>query len=144
MDQLRKREDVQNKSYCALVASLVAVVATLVPRSAQRIPGQLELDERGRASDAFIGRCLQVCHQSRGPVRSGQDVDDAATSFFIGLVYYLRGSKGEFERYASESLSIVQYLGVARLGISADGSRGDPVSKELCKRIFWAVYSMSR
>jgi hypothetical protein len=144
MERLRKREDAQNKSFCALVASLVAAVSAMFPRIAQEALGPHEQNGHVVANEVFVGRAMLVCEQSRGPLTGGRDVDDAATAFYVGLVSHLRKQPRQLEMYLSEALSIVTYLGVQHDGVLADGSPADLVTKEICRRIYWAVYSLTR
>lgn len=144
MDRLKKREDTLNKSFCAMIASLAAAVSAIFPRIAQDALGQHALHRPVVTDYVFIDRCLLVCQQSRGPVTSERDIDDATTSFFIGLVSYLRKLPGQLEVFATDALSIARHLGVERDGILMDGSLADTVTKEVGKRIYWAVYSLSR
>jgi hypothetical protein len=144
MDRLKKREDTRNKSFCGLVASMLAALAAVFPRLADTALGQHEQTGHVISNEVFISRCMLVCEQSRGPLTSGRDVDDAATAFFVGLVSYVRKQPRQTEMYLIESLSIVRYLGVEQDGVLADGSPADFVTKELCRRIYWAVYGLTR
>jgi hypothetical protein len=144
MDRLRKREDVQNRSFCALISALLATLASLFPRIAHTALSELEQNGHVLANDVFIGRCMLVCEQSRGPLTSGRDVDDAATAFFIGIVSYARRQLRLVDLYMAEALSIVRYLGVESNGVLADGIPADHVTKELCRRIYWAIYDLDR
>jgi hypothetical protein len=144
MDRLRKREDVQNRSFCALVASLIAAISVMFPRIAQKALGQHEQDGHVIVNEVFIGRSLLICEQSRGPLSCERNVDDAATAFFVGLVSHLRKQPRQLEMYLTDALSIVRYLGVESDGVLADGSQTDFVTKELCRRVYWAIWSLVR
>jgi hypothetical protein len=142
--RLKDREDVQNRSFCALVATLLATLTSVFPRVAQN--ALLELEQNGNviAPDVFIGRCTLVCEQARGPLNSGRNVDDAATAFFLGVVSYGRGQARLTEAYMAEALGVARYLGVEENGILADGMTADYVTKELCRRLYWAIYDWDR
>ncbi len=71
-------------------------------------------------------------------------MDEAATAFFVGLVSHVKKQTRQTEMYLTESLSIVRYLGVEQDGVLADGSPADFVTKELCRRIYWAIYGLTR
>ena len=144
MDRLRKREDAHNRSFCALIAALLASLATVFPRVAQVALSELEQNGNVIATDVFIGRCMLVCEQTRGVLNSGRDVDDAATAFFLGVVSYGRRQMRLVDMHMGEVLSILRYLGVEDGGLLADGAPADHVTGELCRRLYWAVYDLDR
>jgi hypothetical protein len=135
LTQLEQRKDLEDKTFLVLITSMVAVLATLMPRSARRA---LQNDHP-EAIDALIMRCTQICLKFRGPMRPGRDANEAATSFFLSIVALHRpGSISDFEEYMQDSLNIVR-----RTALRANQDT-DHVTSQLCKRIFWAIYNTNR
>ncbi|KAE9987686.1 hypothetical protein EG328_001919 [Venturia inaequalis] len=134
LNQLAERKDLEDKEFLVLITSMVAILATLMPRAARRA---LQNDHPG-AIDALIMRCVQICTKFRGPMLPKRNANEAATSFFLGIVALHRpASIIDFEDYMQDSLSIVRRAALADQGM-------DQVNSQLCKRIFWAVYGITR
>jgi Fungal Zn(2)-Cys(6) binuclear cluster domain len=133
LTQLEQRKDLEDKAFLVLITSMVAVLATLMPRAARRAMQ----NDHPEAIDALIMRCTQICLKFRGPMRPGRDANEAATSFFLGIVALHRpGSITDFEDYMQDSLSIVRRSALGDQGV-------DHVTSQLCKRIFWAIYNIT-
>ncbi|KIW02989.1 hypothetical protein, variant [Verruconis gallopava] len=144
MDNLRKRDDAQCKSFNALISSMLAAFATLFPRKVNTAIGQLGQDGQSTTVKEFISRCIILCEQSRSPLMSEENVNDAATSFFLGLVCYVERNYPRVELHLTEALAIVRFLGVERNGVLADGNTADFVTIEISRRIYWAVDIFTR
>ncbi|QDS78077.1 hypothetical protein FKW77_003665 [Venturia effusa] len=134
LNQLAERKDLEDKSFLVLITSMVAALATLMPRAARRAMQ----NEHPGAIDALVMRCVQICSKFRGPMLPNRNANEAATSFFLGLVALHRpASITDFEDYMQDSLSIVRRSAFADQDV-------DQVNSQLCRRIFWAIYTFTR
>jgi hypothetical protein len=139
--RLSKREDhYTDKSFLALISSMIGLVATTFPRLTEQI-----LSENYSDSSSIVHRCTEICLKVRAPVRESLNVDDAATAFFLAIIARINERPREFSGHASDSLGILQSLRKFQEdGPPTDGIVEDPITKELTSRIFWAIYGTSR
>ncbi|KAK5124518.1 hypothetical protein LTR85_001735 [Meristemomyces frigidus] len=160
----KRREDLTNKSFLALLASMIGALVSSFPRKPR-----LHLKAQRRESlfpnhMSLVHRCQQVCALARGPGYLESDslsVYDAATSYFLALTgtYTFRWRIGRL--YFGECLTIIRTLGLhkskeqtyTQLGVlpSAVGSHGanyegsrdqspDNITIEMGRRIFWTMF----
>lgn len=158
----KRREDLNNKSFLALLAAMIGALVSSFPRKPR-----LHLKAQKRESlfpnhMSLVHRCQQVCSLARGPGYLESDnlnVYDAATSYFLALtgIYTFRWRLGRL--YFGECLTIVRTLGLHRpneqtftpLGMLPtvahdsrhEGSREqtiDNITLEMGRRIFWTMF----
>ncbi|KAI6795328.1 hypothetical protein KC361_g5045 [Hortaea werneckii] len=160
----KRREDLSNKSFLALLASMIGALVASFPRKPR-----LHLKAQKRESlfpnhMSLVQRCQQVCAAARGPGYLESDtlsVYDAATSYFLALmgVYTFRWRLGRL--YFGECLTILRTLGLhkakeqthTQLGhfptaVGANGAGGDGsgdqqldnITMEMGRRIFWTMF----
>ncbi|KXL46171.1 MAG: hypothetical protein FE78DRAFT_538929, partial [Acidomyces sp. 'richmondensis'] len=159
----KRREDLSNKSFLALLAAMVGALVASFPRKPR-----LHLKAQKKESlfpnhMSLVNRCQQVCAVARGPGYLESDnlsVYDAATSYFLALmgVYTFRWRLGRL--YFGECLTILRTLGLHRpreqtqqqLGAlptafgshgTHDGNREQPIDNitlEMGRRIFWTMF----
>jgi hypothetical protein len=136
LSRLSKREDRDaNKPFLSLIISMIGLVACTFPMLIEQT-----LSEACPDSTSFVRQCIEYCLKLRAPVRESQDVDDAATAFFLALTARINGQERQFCGHAADSLSILRSLGV----FQNDGIIEDAVTKDLTSRIFWAIYGAAR
>ncbi|KAF2422452.1 hypothetical protein EJ08DRAFT_737880 [Tothia fuscella] len=139
MSRLEQREDQVTKSFTALVASMLALLAASFPRLVRdALPGVAS------NIDHFSSRCAKLSLENRPPVRESTDADVAATCFFLGIVSHLKGRSREFTGHMMDSLSIIRANGVLNNEEPINGAVVDPISKEMCIRIFWSIYTTTK
>lgn len=160
----KRREDLTNKAFLALLASMMGALVSSFPRKPR-----LHLKAQRRESlfpnhMSLVSRCQQICALARGPGYLESDslsVYDAATSYFLALtgVYTFRWRLGRL--YFGECLTIIRTLGlhkpkeqtytqlgvlpsaVGSHGASYEGSRDQPpdnITIEMGRRIFWTMF----
>ncbi|KAK5135744.1 hypothetical protein LTR08_004730 [Meristemomyces frigidus] len=157
----KRREDLSNKSFLALLASMIGALVSSFPRKPR-----LHLKAARRESlfpnhMSLVNRCQQVCALARGPgylESENLSVYDAATSYFLALmgVYTFRWRLGRL--YFGECLTIIRTLGIhkatyTQFGVlppfvgSNNASRDshhdqppDNITVEMGRRIFWTMF----
>jgi hypothetical protein len=150
LNRVLKREDLQNKSFLALIASMLALLASTFPRLVQEaIPeahsaNDSNHDDAENANISFIRKCTDICLASRSLTYESLNVDDAATCFFLAITARLNGRSREFVGHLMESMSIVRSLGVLPSDAASDRLVMDGITKDLCLRLYWASYIATR
>jgi hypothetical protein len=160
----KRREDLSNKSFLALLASMIGALVASFPRKPR-----LHLKAQKKESlfpnhMSLVHRCQQVCAMARGPGYLESDnlsVYDAATSYFLALmgVYTFRWRLGRL--YFGECLTIIRTLGLHKakepsytqmgslptaFGQPANNQEGnrehtvDNITLEIGRRIFWTMF----
>lgn len=160
----KRREDLTNKSFLALLAAMMGALVASFPRKPR-----LHLKAQKKESlfpnhMSLVNRCQHVCAMARGPgylESESLSVYDAATSYFLALmgVYTFRWRLGRL--YFGECLTIIRTLGLhkakdqahTQLGVlpTAVGSHGaghegnsdqhmDNITVEMGRRIFWTMF----
>ena len=160
----KRREDLSNKSFLALLASMMGALVASFPRKPR-----LHLKAQKRESlfpnhMSLVHRCQSICSMARGPgylENENLSVYDAATSYFLALmgVYTFRWRLGRL--YFGETLTIIRTLGLhkakeqahTQLGglpgavgshpATSDSSREQPpdnITVEMGRRIFWTMF----
>lgn len=109
-----RREDVSNKRFLALLAAMIGTLVASFPRR-PKLHLRTEAEKRQYPhSMALVKECHDVAIQARGPgyLDWSNTVDDAATSYFLGLcsgyVYNIRRCR----IYLGESMTIIRVHGL--------------------------------
>ncbi|KAF2457615.1 hypothetical protein BDY21DRAFT_344343 [Lineolata rhizophorae] len=131
-ERLRQRHDLMDARFVALVSSIVGATALACPRNARA--RLLDAQQFGPSADpaSFVNRCQQVCYEARGPGYLASitlNEDDAATSYFLGLIEASRRRLSQSARYFSECITILSTTYQPNLTAHDSG-----------RRVFWAAY----
>jgi len=154
-----RREDISNRPFLALLASMVAALVASFPRKAR-------IDLKSQGQDklfpnhmALVNRCVQVCSAARGGGyldRQDLDIYDACTSYFIGLTGAYTFQWRQCRLYFGECLTILRVLGLHKMqadsnyaDILGGGNNGDSsgypqhidkVAEQIGRRLFWTAF----
>ncbi|EJT75342.1 hypothetical protein GGTG_05279 [Gaeumannomyces tritici R3-111a-1] len=148
------REDKTDPEFLALLASMIATLVASFPRAAR-----LHLKSQRNASlfpraIALIERCRAVAMMARGPMFAGKEsmsVNDAATSYFLGLASAYIMQWKMCRRFLAECLCFAQELGLHRcrhldpvlgpggLEYGSPDQSVDHIKDQIGKRIFWVM-----
>ncbi|TKA71923.1 hypothetical protein B0A55_07924 [Friedmanniomyces simplex] len=160
----KRREDVKNKAFLALLASMIGALVSSFPRRPRLHLKAHKREHMFPTHISLVHRCQQVCAVARGPgylESESLSVYDAATSYFLALMttYTFRWRLGRL--YFGECLTILRTLGLHKpkghsntqlgslpsamgsQGAELDGSRDQPVDNitlEMGRRIFWTMF----
>ena len=150
-EAFQKREDRNSRDFLALLASMIGCLVASFPRSVQIHLKKHHSGNLFPTATAMIERCHLVALEARGPYFMNKEeatVDDAATSYFLGLAaaYSLRWKA--CRRLMGEAMTLVRELGYHKppdLGssmfrVTFPGSGFDCVKDQIGKRIFWALF----
>jgi hypothetical protein len=132
----QRREDIGNKSFLALVASMTALVAALRPRQTLHFVANVGYTD----VPSFIQRAIKVCKDARGV--SGTDdylendlnANSAATSYFLALVSANTGDWIQYNRHLVEADCILHAINQTQNEMTAQTGN----------RVFWAIFVLSR
>lgn len=158
-EAFRQRRDRTDRGFLALLASMVGCLVASFPR-----PVRLRLKAAEGSKPLFphasgmIERCRAVALEARGAgfaARADIDVNDAATSYFLGLAAGYSLQWKLCHRFFAETLTFIRELGVyqrprdeqAILEMSATYGVEDTVhlrpfdhiTDQIGKRIFWVM-----
>jgi len=160
----KRREDLTNKAFLALLASMIGALVSSFPRKPRLHLKAHRREHLFPNHMSLVHRCQQLCAMARGPgylESESLSVYDAATSYFLALmgIYTFRWRLGRL--YFGECLTILRTLGLhktkehtyTQLGLlphsvgssagSFDGSQDQPVDNitlEMGRRIFWTMF----
>jgi hypothetical protein len=160
----KRREDLTNKSFLALLASMTGALVASFPRKPRMHLKAQKRENMFPNHMSLVQRCQKVCAAARGPGYLESDtlnVYDAATSYFLALmgIYTFRWRLGRL--YFGECLTILRTLGLHKAkaqgyfssgplpgamnghGNGADGGpeqNADNIIVEMGRRIFWTVF----
>ena len=160
----KRREDLSNKSFLALLASMIGALVASFPRKPRLHLKAQKKEHLFPNHMALVHQCQHICSLARGPgylESENLSVYDAATSYFLALmgVYTFRWRQGRL--YFGECLTIIRTLGLHKPddqiysnlgGLPASvGSRGatangqhdqriDNITMQMGRRIFWTMF----
>jgi hypothetical protein len=146
------REDRTNRTFLALLASMIGCLAASFPRAVRQ---HLKAHQHGMSmypkAITLIERCRTVALEARGASFYSKDdltVYDAATSYFLGLAagYVLQWKV--CRRFMAETMSFIRELGYHKprdlgssmFGVTYRGPSFNHVEDQLGKRIFWCMF----
>lgn len=159
----RRREDYQNPSFLALLASMLAALVASFPRKPRLYLKALRKDNMPPNHLALVEKCQKVCTLARGSgyLDGSLSVHDAATSYLLGMsaIYTFNWRLGKL--YLGESHTILKALGMhlpkedtfndlgnlpgllGSDGPSFEGSRDaivDKITLQMGRRIYWTLF----
>lgn len=160
----KRREDLNNRSFLALLASMIGSLVSSFPRKPRLNLKAQKKENLFPNHMSLVYRCQQVCNMARGPgylENEELSVYDAATSYFLALMgtYTFRWRVGRL--YFGECLTIIRTLGLhkpkgqlnSQLGtfpsalgphsVDHEGSQDqtvDNITLEMGHRIFWTMF----
>ncbi|KAI9643210.1 hypothetical protein NHQ30_007826 [Ciborinia camelliae] len=112
----KSREDLQNPSFLALVASMVGILVASFPRKPRLHLKAQHREHLFPNSLALVERCHKVAVEARGAgyLDKNLSVYDAATSYFLGLSGAYTFNWRQCRLYFGETLNIIRMLGAHR------------------------------
>ncbi|KAI9745884.1 MAG: hypothetical protein M1818_000565 [Claussenomyces sp. TS43310] len=158
----KHREDLNNSSFLALLASMVGCLVASFPRKPRLHLKAQHREDLFPNSVSLVERCHKVAVEARGPGYLDRDltVYDAATSYFLGLASAYTINWRQCRLYFGECLSISRTIGVHRTmdpsqynigsvatamsaSTGSEGQADEPVDyirQEIGRRIFWCMF----
>lgn len=154
----KRREDISNKSFLALLASMIGALVASFPRKPRQHLKAQGKEQMFPNHMSLVHRCQSICSLARGPgylESENLNVYDAATSYFLALmgVYTFRWRQGRL--YFGECLTILRTLGLhkgdntqahnlptavgSRIG-GQDQPPMDNITRQIGYRIFWTMF----
>ncbi len=146
------REDRTNRSFLALLASMISCLVASFPRTARL---HLKAQQHGMhmypKAITLIDRCRTVALEARGASFYSRDdvtVYDAATSYFLGLAAAYTMQWKVTRRFVAEAMAFIRELGYHKprdmgssmFGVTYRGPSFNHVEDQLGKRIFWCMF----
>jgi hypothetical protein len=158
----KRREDLTNPSFLALLASMIGALVASFPRKPR-----LHLKAQNREKlfpnhMSFVLRCQKVCTMARGAgylESENLNAYDAATSYLHSLACFYSFRWRQARLYLGESLTIIRTLGLHKArtpserqsGLSMHGHLNteaepanavevDNITAEIGRRIFWTIF----
>jgi hypothetical protein len=157
----KHREDLNNPSFLALLASMVGVLVASFPRKPRLHLKAQHREHLFPNSLNLVERCHKVAVEARGAGYLDKELSvyDAATSYFLGLAAAYTFQWRQTRLYFGETLNIVRVLGAhkqkdpgllpvgglpATFGAESGGYEGQPqpvdfIRQEIGRRVFWIM-----
>lgn len=148
------REDRSRSEFLGLLASMICALVASFPRSArEHLKAQHSTHLFPRAI-VMIDKCREIVLMTRGskwPLKQPKTLDDAATSYFLGLASGYTHQWNTSSHFMAETLTLVRELGFNRpkqpgdlptFGndiYSEDPLPFNHVKDQIGKRIFWCL-----
>ncbi|KAM0270895.1 hypothetical protein ACHAQH_009257 [Verticillium albo-atrum] len=153
-DAFATRQDRTNPEFLSLLASMIAALVASFPRSArQHLKAQHSTHLFPRAI-VMIEKCRDIALQTRGAlwaIKSPKTLDDAATSYFLGLAAGYTLHVNAYRHFTAECLSLIRELGfhapknpgeLPTFGTDHYSPNPLPfhnIKDQIGKRIFWCL-----
>lgn len=151
---LANREDRTRPEFLGLLASMIATLVSSFPRTAREVLKAENSTHLFPKAILLIEKCHDVVLATRGPMwvfKQPKTMDDAATSYFMGLssIYILQVHAAR--HFMAETLLLIRELGFNRSkherGLptfghdpnSADPGRFNHIRDQIGKRIFYCL-----
>ncbi|MCJ1471718.1 hypothetical protein MMC13_000358, partial [Lambiella insularis] len=157
-EALQRREDLNNLTFLALLASMIGTLVASFPRKPRL---HLKAQHKGNMfpnSMSLIERCHRITVEARGPgyLLKELSVYDAVISYLQGLTAANIFNFRQSNLYFGECLNISRSLGLHRqhnkhtpagplaphIGVPPDASDAkiDYISEEMGRRLFWVMF----
>lgn len=159
----KHREDLNNPSFLALLASMVGILVASFPRKPRLHLKAQHREQLFPNSISLVERCHKVAVEARGAGYLDKDLSvyDAATSYFLGLASAYTFNWRACRLYFGETLTIIRVLGAHKEKIpgftdsvgalpAAFGGEGgnfnpnsdgvDFIRQEIGRRLFWVMF----
>jgi hypothetical protein len=159
----KHREDLNNPSFLALLASMIGTLVASFPRRLNLHLKAQQQDKLFPNPMSLVERCHKVAVEARGAGYLDKEltVYDAATSYFLALAAGYTLKWGQMRLYFSETLSMIKAIGAnkpkddvsvylgqfpARMGSGGQGPEGhvgepiDFIKQEIGRRLFWVMF----
>ncbi|KAH7349682.1 hypothetical protein B0T11DRAFT_232290 [Plectosphaerella cucumerina] len=153
-DAFATRQDRTNPEFLGLLAAMIGTLVASFPRSArQHLKAQHSTHLFPRAI-VMIEKCRDIALDARGTrwaAKQPKTLDDAATSYFLGLAAAYTFQNNTYRFFMSECLSMIRELGFHRPKhpgelptFGNDNCSPDPlpfhhIKDQMGKRIFWCL-----
>jgi hypothetical protein len=154
-----ERADRTSREFLALLASMIGVLVASFPRSAQLHLKASHSTNRFPTAITMIDRCRMVAMEARGAAYMAKEemsVDDAATSYFLGLAAAYTLQWNQCKRFMAETMTFCRELSMQRrtdaaslpanvppeLAAALAAAANRPINHikdQIGKRIFWVM-----
>ncbi|MCJ1310043.1 hypothetical protein MMC25_003704 [Agyrium rufum] len=156
-DRLRRREDLTNPKFLALLAAMIGALVASFPRKPQK-----HLRAQGKAnlypnSMSLVEKCYHITMEARGPGYLGHEltVYDAITSYLVGIVGAYTFNWRRCRLYFGECLNMIRAMGLHKSHahhVNQSGLRPssremqhtesvpDYIEQEMARRLFWVLF----
>lgn len=156
---LASRADRTNRQFLALLASMIGVLVASFPRTARAHLKAQHSAGLFPTAVAMVDHCRSIALEARGAsfmAKQAMSVDDAATSYFLGLAAGYTLQWIPCSRFLRESLSLCNELRIHRprdlpgstgyppdlAGTSSGANKPiDHIKDQIGKRIFWVMFA---
>lgn len=148
------REDRTRPEFLGLIASMICALASSFPRSAREHLKAKHSTHLFPRAIVLIEKCRDIALKARGDrwqLKQPKTLDDATTSYFLGLASGYTHQWNTYQHFMSETLTLIQELGFKRPKHHGELPTfgNDPYSPEprpfnhvkdqIGKRIFWCL-----
>ncbi|PHH76256.1 hypothetical protein CDD82_4068 [Ophiocordyceps australis] len=148
------REDRSRPEFLGLLASMIAALVASFPRAAREYLKSQYTTHHFPKAIVMVERCRDIALATRGNrwvLKQSKTLDDAATSYFLGLASGYIGQWNTSHHFMAETLTQIRELGFTKPQhpgelptFGSDAHNGDTlpfnhVKDQTGKRIFWCL-----
>lgn len=146
--QFARREDQTDKSFLALLATMIECLVASFPRRVKQIFTSPEARQMFPHASALINRCHFVFTEARGKGfldRPSHNLYDACASYLAGITFAYMIDLRKWRLYCSECVMILRLENYHRADShpqhdSAGVERMDHVEQQIGRRLFWLCF----
>jgi hypothetical protein len=148
------REDRTNPEFLGLLSAMISALVASFPRSARQHLKSQHSTHLFPRSIVMIEKCRDIALETRGPrwaVKQPKTMEDAATSYFLGLSAGYTLQYNTYRHFTAETLTLIRELGFNRPkhpgdlptfgndNCSPDALPFNHIKDQIGKRIFWCL-----
>lgn len=143
-EQLRRREDLRDRSFLALLAGMIEALVASFPRRVKQVFASPEARAQFPHASALISRCHSVFTEARGKGfidRDDLNLYDACSSYMAGISFAYTFDLRRWRLYCSECVVILRTLNYQK---AEDPHSFDPhvdlIEQQVGRRLFWLCF----
>jgi len=143
-EQLRRREDVRDRSFLALLAGMIEALVTSFPRRVKQVFASPEARAQFPHASALVSRCHYVFTEARGKGfidRDDLNLYDACGSYMAGISFAYMFDLRRWRLYCSECVMILRTNNYQKAedypGID---QHVDLIEQQMGRRLFWLCF----
>ncbi|KAK5942824.1 hypothetical protein PMZ80_005390 [Knufia obscura] len=141
-EQLRRREDVRDRSFLALLAGMIEALVTSFPRRVKQVFQSPEARAQFPHASALISRCHSVFTEARGKGfidRDDLNLYDACSSYMAAISFAYMFDLRRWRLYCSECITILRTLNYHKVEEAYDSSI-NLIDQQIGRRLFWLCF----
>ena len=143
-EQLRRRDDLRDRSFLALLAGMIEALVTSFPRRVKQVFASPDARAQFPHANALISRCHSVFTEARGKGlidRDDLNLYDACSSYMAGISFAYMFDLRRWRLYCSECVMILRTLNYHKAeDVQGYDQHTSLVDQQVGRRLFWLCF----